>query len=81
MTRFFNLGSLCSTIIYSAGIAAGGIGGETFEKHLESQFNRFVVGLAEYEVAQVRSQLRFMLPAMASASAGAVPSSFAVVHR
>jgi hypothetical protein len=79
MTRFFSPASLCSTIINSAGRAAGGIGGEAFEQQVESQFDRFVAGLAEYEVAQVRSQLRFMLPAMANATA--VPSTFAAIHR
>ena len=62
MTRFFNPSSLCSTIIYSATMAAGGSDGEMFEEHVENQFDRVVHGLTEYEVEQVRAQLRFMLP-------------------
>ena len=63
MTRFFNPSSLCSTIIYSATMAAGGSDGEMFEKHVENQFDRVVQGLAEYEVDQVRAHLRFLMPA------------------
>lgn len=63
MTRFFNPSSLCSTIIYSATMAAGRSDGEMFERHVESQFDRVVQGLAEYEVEQVRAQLRFLVPA------------------
>jgi hypothetical protein len=44
-------------------MAAGGADGEVFEQHVEDQFDRVVHGLAEYEVEQVRAQLRFMLPA------------------
>lgn len=66
MTRFFSPSSLCSTIIYSATLAAGGSEGEIFEKHVESHFDRVVQGLAEYEVDQVRAHLRFLLPSVQS---------------